>query len=184
MTIGGKARELPIAIVAERRRLREIELRVYYSPEAGTDGTKATRGRSRRWAPSSRSRTSSIRSSRASARAPSSRRSRASRRAPAWSIRRAARTARPTARWGASSPSSASSRCEVGGSADDGRTVCVEANVTRGRREVVPGSALVRARRQRPHSRAARLLGLTARARQVTPASRRPRRASRSTSRT
>ena len=33
MTIGGKARELPIAIVAERRRLREIELRVYYTPE-------------------------------------------------------------------------------------------------------------------------------------------------------
>lgn len=33
MTIGGQPRELPIAIVAERRRLREIELRVYYTPE-------------------------------------------------------------------------------------------------------------------------------------------------------
>ena len=33
MTIDGEARELPIAIVAERRRLREIELRVYYAPE-------------------------------------------------------------------------------------------------------------------------------------------------------
>ena len=33
MTINGEARELPIAIVAERRRLREIELRVYYAPE-------------------------------------------------------------------------------------------------------------------------------------------------------
>lgn len=33
MKINGEARELPIAIVAERRRLREIELRVYYAPE-------------------------------------------------------------------------------------------------------------------------------------------------------
>jgi hypothetical protein len=33
MSIGGQPRELPIAIVAERRRLREIELRVYYTPE-------------------------------------------------------------------------------------------------------------------------------------------------------
>jgi hypothetical protein len=33
MTIGGEARHVPIAIVAERRRLREIELRVYYRPE-------------------------------------------------------------------------------------------------------------------------------------------------------
>jgi hypothetical protein len=30
MTIGGQTREMPIAIVAERRCLREIELRVYY----------------------------------------------------------------------------------------------------------------------------------------------------------
>jgi hypothetical protein len=41
MTIDGQARELPIAIVAERRRLREIELRVYYSPE----GVQASRKR-------------------------------------------------------------------------------------------------------------------------------------------
>jgi hypothetical protein len=33
MQINGEARELPIAIVAERRRLREIELRVYYTAE-------------------------------------------------------------------------------------------------------------------------------------------------------
>jgi hypothetical protein len=33
MTIAGKQRELPVAVVAERRRLREIELRVYYAPE-------------------------------------------------------------------------------------------------------------------------------------------------------
>lgn len=40
MTIDGQKRELPIAVVAERRRLREIELRVYYAP-AGTAGRKA-----------------------------------------------------------------------------------------------------------------------------------------------
>jgi hypothetical protein len=34
MKIDGEARELPIAIVAERRRLREIELRVYYATVA------------------------------------------------------------------------------------------------------------------------------------------------------
>ncbi len=39
MTIDGKERSLPIAIVAERRRLREIELRVYYAPGA-TPGRK------------------------------------------------------------------------------------------------------------------------------------------------
>src|SRR5437588_6619696 len=33
MTIAGQPRELPIAVVAERRRLREIELRVYYTPD-------------------------------------------------------------------------------------------------------------------------------------------------------
>lgn len=33
MTVDGQPRELPIAVVAERRRLREIELRVYYAPE-------------------------------------------------------------------------------------------------------------------------------------------------------
>ena len=40
MTVGGKRREVPIAVVAERRRLREIELRVYYAPEAAP-GRKA-----------------------------------------------------------------------------------------------------------------------------------------------
>ncbi len=33
MTHGDQAREVPIAVVAERRRLREIELRIYYAPE-------------------------------------------------------------------------------------------------------------------------------------------------------
>jgi len=46
MTIDGKARELPIAIVAERRRLREIELRVYYAPEtSGAGGAPARKAR-------------------------------------------------------------------------------------------------------------------------------------------
>lgn len=40
MTIGGECRALPIAIVAERRRLREIELRVYYTPEGAPSGRK------------------------------------------------------------------------------------------------------------------------------------------------
>ncbi|AKV03665.1 hypothetical protein AKJ09_10328 [Labilithrix luteola] len=34
MTIGGEACRVPIAVVAERRRLREIELRIYYAPPA------------------------------------------------------------------------------------------------------------------------------------------------------
>jgi hypothetical protein len=42
MTIDGQPRKLPIAIVAERRRLREIELRVYYSPE-GVPGVRKAR---------------------------------------------------------------------------------------------------------------------------------------------
>jgi len=39
ITLEGVARELPIAVVAERRRLREIELRIYYAPGGGA-GTK------------------------------------------------------------------------------------------------------------------------------------------------
>lgn len=40
LTLDGEAREMPIAVVAERRRLREIELRIYYAPE-GLQGRKA-----------------------------------------------------------------------------------------------------------------------------------------------
>jgi hypothetical protein len=32
LEVGGTAREMPIVVVAERRRLREIELRIYYAP--------------------------------------------------------------------------------------------------------------------------------------------------------
>ncbi|HSO31615.1 MAG TPA: hypothetical protein VLT33_03835 [Labilithrix sp.] len=39
MTVRGQVRPVPIAVVAERRRLREIELRVYYAAEA-TPGRK------------------------------------------------------------------------------------------------------------------------------------------------
>jgi len=44
MTIGGQQRELPIAVVAERRRLREIELRVYYTPDDAHAQKRKTRG--------------------------------------------------------------------------------------------------------------------------------------------
>ncbi|MBX3186690.1 MAG: hypothetical protein KF819_06730 [Labilithrix sp.] len=40
MTINGEARTLPVAVVAERRRLREIELRVYYVPEGASVGRR------------------------------------------------------------------------------------------------------------------------------------------------
>jgi len=39
MTQGGEKVELPIAVVAERRRLREIELRIYYAAEPGSGRT-------------------------------------------------------------------------------------------------------------------------------------------------
>jgi hypothetical protein len=35
LVVDGKPREMPIVVVAERRRLREIELRVYYAPPDG-----------------------------------------------------------------------------------------------------------------------------------------------------
>ena len=35
LEVGGKACEMPIVVVAERRRLREIELRIYYAPPDG-----------------------------------------------------------------------------------------------------------------------------------------------------
>jgi hypothetical protein len=44
MTQGGETRELPIAVIAERRRLREIELRVYYAEEPGTSPPRTRRG--------------------------------------------------------------------------------------------------------------------------------------------
>lgn len=44
MTRGGETRELPIAVIAERRRLREIELRVYYAEESGASPPRARRG--------------------------------------------------------------------------------------------------------------------------------------------
>lgn len=45
MTIGGEPREVPIAIVAERRRLREIELRVYYAADVVPPSTTARKPR-------------------------------------------------------------------------------------------------------------------------------------------
>ncbi len=46
MSTNGGRTEIPIAVVAERRRLREIELRVYYATEA-TDATGAAPRKSR-----------------------------------------------------------------------------------------------------------------------------------------
>ena len=43
MTVDGTTRTVPIAIVAERRRLREIELRVYYAPDDGRDASRKPR---------------------------------------------------------------------------------------------------------------------------------------------
>jgi hypothetical protein len=40
MTVDGQLRQLPIAIVAERRRLREIEIRVYYMLSGAPPGRK------------------------------------------------------------------------------------------------------------------------------------------------
>lgn len=40
MKVDGQIRKLPIAIVAERRRLREIELRAYYAPAFAPPGRK------------------------------------------------------------------------------------------------------------------------------------------------
>jgi hypothetical protein len=40
LTVDGAAREVPIAVVAERRRLREIELRVYYRADADRGARK------------------------------------------------------------------------------------------------------------------------------------------------
>lgn len=38
LDVDGAAREMPIVVVAERRRLREIELRIYYAPPAAPAG--------------------------------------------------------------------------------------------------------------------------------------------------
>jgi hypothetical protein len=40
MRLGGAVREIPIAVIAERRRLREIELRIYYAPSGTPAGHK------------------------------------------------------------------------------------------------------------------------------------------------
>jgi hypothetical protein len=137
MTIGGKARELPIAIVAERRRLREIELRVYYSPEAGTDGRKprgplASMGAEQPLADLVDSVLAGLRKG-------------AVEQALA-GFEEGSRLMDPSGLAHGKADGAMGSffselgelQVEIGGSADDGRTVCVEANVTRGRRDVVP----------------------------------------------
>jgi len=137
MTIGGKARELPIAIVAERRRLREIELRVYYSPEGATDGRKpraalATMGPELLVADLVDSVLAGLRKA-------------AVEQALA-GFEESSRVVDPSGRAHGKADGAMGSffsglgelEIEVGGCADDGRTVCVEANVTRRGRDAVP----------------------------------------------
>jgi hypothetical protein len=138
MTVGGKACELPIAIVAERRRLREIELRVYYAPERGsTDGRKpraalASMGPEQPIGDVVESILAGLRKG-------------AVEKALA-GFEEGSRVVDPSGRTHAKAGGAMGTffsdlgelDLEVGGSADDGRTVCVEANVTRPKREIVP----------------------------------------------
>ncbi len=137
MTIDGKARELPIAIVAERRRLREIELRVYYSPE------RATSGKKRRPPLTSMGPELPI-ADLIDAIFQGLRRG-AVEQALA-GFEEGARVVDPSGRAHGKADGTMGTffsdlgelDIELGSSADDGRTVCVEANVTRSQREVVP----------------------------------------------
>jgi hypothetical protein len=140
MTIGGKAHALPIAIVAERRKLREIELRVYYSPVGATDGRKPraalastmTRGPELPLADLVESVLAALRKG-------------ALEQALA-GFEEGSRVVAPSGSAHGKSDGAMGRffsdlgelGLEVGGSADDGRTVCVEANVTRTQREPVP----------------------------------------------
>lgn len=143
MKINGAARELPIAIVAERRRLREIELRVYYAPEV------AARGGGHR-----KPRAALISSGPHDARPPiadlvdsivSGFRSGAIEQALA-GFEESSRIVDPAGRAHAKGDGTMATflselgalHVAVGGSADDGRTACVEATVTRRTGETAP----------------------------------------------
>lgn len=137
MMIGGKARELPIAIVAERRRLREIELRVYYSPEGATNGRKArsplaSMGPELPIADLVDSILGGLR--------------KGSVEQVLLGFEEGSRVVDPSGgvhgkadgTMGTFFAALGELDVELAGAADDGRTVCVEANVTRPKREVVP----------------------------------------------
>ena len=137
MTVAGKARAMPIAIVAERRRLREIELRVYYSPESAADGRKA-RGPLASMGPELPI-SDLVESVLAGLRQGAVEQALAG-------FEEGSRVIDPAGRAHGKTEGAMAAffselgapDVEVGGSADDGRTVCVEANLTHSRRETVP----------------------------------------------
>lgn len=137
MTIDGRARELPIAIVAERRRLREIELRVYYSPEGAQPARKhrpslLPGGPQLPLAPLVESILEGVKKGTIEQ--------------ALSGFEESSRVVDPSGRThgkhdGAMSTflaSLAELDLTLGGSADDGRTACIEANVTRAGREPSP----------------------------------------------
>ena len=137
LTIGGTAHALPIAIVAERRKLREIELRVYYSPVGATDGRKpraalASTGPELPVADLVESVLTALRKGAVEQ--------------GLAGFEEGSRVVDSTGRahgkadgaMGRFFSNLGELGLDVGGSADDGRTVCVEANVTRAQREPVP----------------------------------------------
>jgi hypothetical protein len=137
MTLAGAARELPIAIVAERKRLREIELRVYYSPASNEGGRKA-RGPLASLGPELPV-TDLVESVLAALRKGAVEQALAG-------FEEGSRVVDPSGRAHAKADGAMGAflaelgelDLEIGGTADDGRTVCVEANLTRARREAVP----------------------------------------------
>lgn len=141
MTVGGKACEVPIAIVAERRRLREIELRVYYSPERGSAGS--TDGRKPRGALASMGPEQPV-ADLVESILDGLRKGAVEKVLTAFEegsrVTDPAGRAHPKAggAMGAFFSELGELDLEVGGSADDGRTVCVEANLTRRERAIVP----------------------------------------------
>jgi hypothetical protein len=137
MTIGGTSRTVPIAIVAERRRLREIELRVYYAPDAGPNGRKprtalTSTGPELPLADLVDSILAGLRKGAVEQ--------------ALLGFEEAARVVDPSGRthdkanggMGRFFSDLGELDVSVGGSADDGRTVCVEANVRRAGREAAP----------------------------------------------
>lgn len=143
MTINGEPRTLPIAIVAERRRLREIELRVYYAPEIAV-----------RAPPHRKPRAALVSTSSTDARLPladlvdtivTGLRSGALEQALA-GFEEVSRIVDPGGRphdktggaMGTFLEELGALEVAIGGSADDGRTACVEATVTRRSGETAP----------------------------------------------
>lgn len=140
LTIDGKACELPIAIVAERRRLREIELRVYYSYDSLDGGRDGRKPRAALTSTGSELLIADLVDS-----ILAGLRKGAVEQALA-GFEEGSRVVDPSGRAHGKADGAMGSffsdlgelDVTVGGSADDGRTVCIEANVTRPGREPAP----------------------------------------------